>query len=88
VEGDGWQGDHVVYEGDGGVSQGCDGVVSVPRVLELARGRIPVEVEEEIRLGGNFPPRYEGGTVWREGGDGLRETCCRRVYFWGGADEP
>jgi len=26
--------------------------------------------------------------VWREGGDGLRETCRSRVYFWRGADEP
>jgi len=57
VEGDGWQGGHVVYEGDSRVSQGCNGVVSVPRVLELVRSRTPVEVEEEIRLGGNFPMR-------------------------------
>ena len=69
MEGDGWQGDHVVYEGDGRVSQGCDWVVSVPRVLELVRSRTPVEVEEDIRLGGNFPTRYQGGAVWREGGD-------------------
>jgi len=53
VEGDGWQCRDVVYEGGGRVSQGCDGVVSVPRVLDLVRSRTPVEVEEEIRLGGN-----------------------------------
>jgi len=88
VEGDGWQGRHVVYKRDGCVSQGCDGVVSVPRVLELVRSRTPVEVEEEIRLGGKLPMRYQGGALWREGGDGLREACCGRVYFRRGEDDP
>ena len=88
MERDGWQDDHVVYEGDGRVSQGCDGVVSVPRVLELVRSRTPVEVEEVRRLGGNLPTRYQGGAVRREGGDGLREACRGRVNFWGGADKP
>jgi len=50
VEGDGWQGDHIVYEGGGHVSQGCDGIVMVPRVLDLVRSRAPVEVKEEVRL--------------------------------------
>jgi len=77
-----------VYEGDGCVGQGCDGVVSIPRIFQLVRGRTPVEVKEEVRLGGNFPPRQQGGAVWREGGDGSRETCCCRVYFWRGTDEP
>ena len=72
VEGDGWQRRDVVNEGDGHVSQSCDGVVSVPRVPGIVRGRMPVEVEEEMRLRGNFPTRYQGGTVGREGGDGLR----------------
>ena len=75
-------------EGDGRVSQSCDGVVSVPRVPELVRSRAPVEVEEEIRLGGNCPTRYQGGAMWREGGEGFRETCCGRVYLRRGADEP
>ena len=88
MEGDGWQGDHVVYEGDGRIGQGCDGVVSVPRVLELVRSRTPVEIEEKIRLGGNLPTRYQGGAVRREGGDGLSEACCGRVYLQRGADEP
>ena len=53
-----------MYERDSRVSQGCDGVVSVPWVLELVRSRTPVEVEEEIRLGGNLPMRYQCGAVW------------------------
>jgi len=77
-----------VYEGDGRVSQGCDGVVPVPWVLGLVWGRTPVEIEEEIGLGSNFATRYQGGTVGREGGDGLREACCGRVNLRGGADEP
>ena len=77
-----------MYEGDGRASQSCDGVVSVPWVVGLVRGKTPVEVEEEIRLGGNFPMRYQGGTVGREGGDSLRETGCGRVSLLGGADEP
>jgi len=88
VEGDGRQRQDVVYEGDGHVSQSCDGVVLVPWVLGIVRGRTPVEVEEQIRLGGNFPTHYQGGTVGREDGDGLREACCGRVYLRGGADEP
>jgi len=52
-----------VYEGDGHVSQGGDGVVSVSQVLVLVRNRTPVEVEDEIRLGGNLPTRYQGGRV-------------------------
>jgi len=70
------------------VSQSCDGVVSVPRVLGLVRIRTPVEVEEKIRLGGNFSTCHQSGTVGREGGDGPRETCRGRVYLRGGADEP
>jgi len=77
-----------VDEGDGRVSQGCDGVVSVPWILGLVRSGAPVEVEDEVRLGGNFPARYRSGTVGREGWDRLRETCCGRVYLWRGADEP
>jgi len=88
VEGNGWQWLDIVYEGDGRVSQSCDGVVPVPLVLGLVRGRTPVEVEEEIRLGGNFATCYHSGTVGREGGDGPREARCGRVYLRGGADEP
>jgi len=77
-----------VYEGNGCVSQSCDGVVSVPRVPGLVRSRTPVAVEEEIRFRCYFPTRYQGGTVWREGGDRPREACCGRVYFRRGADEP
>jgi len=58
VEGDGRQRRDVMYEGGGGVSQSCDGVVSVPRSLDHVRRRTPVEVEEEIRLRGNFPACY------------------------------
>jgi len=83
VEGDGWQRRDVVYEGDGRVSQSSDGIVPVPWVHSLERGRTPVEVEQEIRLGGNFPQHYQGGTVGREGGDRLREACCGRVYLRG-----
>jgi len=46
-----------VYKGDGHVSQSCDGVVSVSWVLGLVQSRTPVEVEEEVKLGGNFPTR-------------------------------
>ena len=88
MERDGWLGDHIVYEGGCRVSQGCDGVVSIPGVLDLVRSRTPVEVKEEVRLGGNFPTRYQGGGVWRKGGDGPREACCGRVYLRRGADKP
>ena len=47
-----------MYEGDGRVSQGCDSIVSVPQILCLVRSRAPVDVEEEVRLGGNLPARY------------------------------
>jgi len=77
-----------VYEGDGQVSQPCDGVVSVPWVLGLVWGRTPVKVEEEIGSGGNLPTCYQGSTVGREGGDRLREAGCGGVYLQGGADEP
>ena len=77
-----------MYKGGGGVSQSYDGVVSVPWILGLVWGTTPVEVEEEIRLRGNFPTRYQGGTVGREGGNGLREACRGGVYFRRRADEP
>jgi len=88
VEGDGWQRRDVVYEGDGRVSQSCDSVVSVPQVLVLVRSRTPVEVEEEIRFGGNLPSCYQGGMVGGEGGNRLGEACRSRVYLRRGADEP
>jgi len=87
VEGDGWQRRNIVYEGDGGIRESREGVVSVPRVPGLVRGRTPVEVEEEVRLGGNLPTCYRGGTVGGEGRDGLREACCGRAYLRRGADE-
>jgi len=77
-----------VHEWDGRISQSCDGVVSVSRVLGLVRGRTPFEVEEKVRLGGNFPTRYRGGAVGREGGDRFRKACCGRVYLRGGTYEP
>jgi len=47
-----------MYEGGGRIGQSCDRVVTVPRVLGLIRSSTPVEVEEEIRLGGNLPTRH------------------------------
>jgi len=88
VEGDGRQCREVVYEGDGCVPQSCDGIVSVSWVLGLVRGRTPVEVEEEIGLGGNLPTRQQGGTVGREGQNAFRAACRGRVYLWGRAEEP
>ena len=44
-----------MYKGDGRTGQGCDGVMSIPWVLGLVRSGTPVEVEEEIGLGGNLP---------------------------------
>ena len=85
---DGWQSNYVIYEGGGRISQGCDGVVTVSRVLGFVRSRTPVEVEKEVRLGEDLPTRYQGGTVGGEGGDGLGEVSRGRVYFWGGADKP
>jgi len=87
VEGDGWQRRGVMHKGDGRVSQSRDGVGSVPRVPCLVRGRAPVEVEEEIRLGGTFPMPYQGCAVGRECRDGLRKACCGGAYLRGGADE-
>ena len=77
-----------MYKGDGRIGQGCDGVMSIPWVLGLVRSRTPVEVEEEIGLGGNLPTCQQGGTVGREGGNGLRESCRSRVYVRRGEDEP
>ena len=77
-----------MYKGDSRVSQGCDGIVLISWVLGFVQGGAPVEIEEEVRLRGNFPTRYQGGTVGREGGDGLRETCQGRVYLRSGADKP
>ena len=77
-----------MYEGDGPVGQSCDGIEPVSGVLGLVRGRTPVEVEEEIGLGGNVATRNQGGTEGREGGDGFREACRGRVNFRGGVDEP
>ena len=77
-----------MHKGDSRISQSCDGVVSVPRVLGVVRSRTAVEVEEEIRLRCNLPTCYQGGTVGQEGGNGLRETCRSRVYLRRGADEP
>ena len=81
MEGDGRQCRYVMYERGGHTSPGCDGVVWVPRVLGLVRSRTPVEVEEEIRLGGNLAPRHQRGTVGREGGDGIIEACRGWVYL-------
>ena len=39
-----------MYEVGGRISQGGDGVVSVPRVLDFVRSRTPIDVEEEVRL--------------------------------------
>jgi len=77
-----------MYDGDGRISQSCDGVVTVSWVLCLVRSRTPVEIEEEIGLGGNFPTCQQRGTVGREGGDGFREVCRGKVYLRRGADEP
>jgi len=44
--------------------------VSVPRVLDSVQSTTPIEVEEEVRLGGDLPRRHQGGTVGREGGNG------------------
>jgi len=87
VEGDEWQRRGVVHEGDGSVGQSRDGVVSLPRVPGLVRSRAPGEVEEEIRLEGNFPTHYQGGGVGRECREGPRKPCCGGVYLWGGPDE-
>jgi len=87
VEGDACQRSGVVHDGESLVSQSRDGLVSVPRALGLVRIRMPVKVEKEIRLGGNFPTRHQGGTVGRECRDGVRESCCGGVYLRGGADE-
>jgi len=71
-----------MYEGGGGVSQSCDGVVSVPWILGLVRSRTPVMVKEEIWLRGDLPARYQGRTVGRQGGKGLSEACRGGVYLW------
>jgi len=70
-----------MYEGDGHVSQSRDGIVPVPWVPDLVRGRTPVEVEEEIRLGGDLPTRYQGGTVGREGRDGGHNPCSSSYFI-------
>ena len=88
MEEDGRQRRDVVYEGDGRIRQGRDGVVSVSWALDLVRSGTPVEVEEKIGLGGDLPTRQQEGTEGREGGNGFSEASCGRVYFRGGADEP
>jgi len=69
VEGNGWQRSNVVYERGGRVSQGRDGVVSVPWVLGLVGCRTLVKVEEKVRLGGDLPTCCQGGAVRGEGGN-------------------
>ena len=88
MEEDGGQHRDIVYEADGRICQSGDGVVSVSWFLGLVRGGTPVEVEEEIGLGGDLPMRQQGGTVGREVGNGLREACRGWVYLRGGADDP
>jgi len=88
VVGNGRQREDVVYEGGGRVCQGSDGVVSVSWVLGLVWSGPPVEVEEEVGLGGDFPMCQQSGPVARDGGNGFGEACRGRVYLWRGADEP
>jgi len=57
------------------VSQSGDGIVSVPRIPGLVHSGTPIEIKDEIRLGGNLSMRYQGGTLGGEGGDGLKEAC-------------
>jgi len=52
-----------VDERDSRVSQGSDGVMSLPRIPGLVHSRTPVEIEEEVRLGGNLSMRYHRGVV-------------------------
>ena len=87
VERNGWQRSDVVYKRGGRVSQGCDGVVSVPWVLGLFRCRTPVKVEEKVRLGGDLPTCCQGGAMRGDGGNGFREACRGMVYLRRGADK-
>ena len=77
-----------MYEGDSRIRQSWHRVVSVSWVLGLVRDGVPVEVEEEVGVGGNLPTRQQGGMVGGEGGNGFREACRGRVYLRWGADEP
>jgi len=77
-----------VDERDGHVSQSSDVLVSVPRIPDIFRSGTPVEIEEEIRLGGNLPTHYHAGMVGGERGDGFREARRGRVYLRGGTDKP
>jgi len=70
-----------MYERGGHVSQGGDGVVSVPWVLDFVRSRAPIEVEQEVRLGSDLPTRHQDGTVGREGRNGNRKACRGRSYL-------
>ena len=48
---------------DSRVSQSGDGIMPVPRIPDLVHSGTPVEMEDEIRLGGNLATRYQRGTV-------------------------
>jgi len=63
VEGDRRQSDHIVDERDGCVGQSIAGIVPVSRIPGLVQIRTPIEVEEEIRLGGNLSTRHKRGMV-------------------------
>ena len=63
VDEHGWQSDYIVDERGGCVSQSCDDIMPVPRILGLVGSGTPIEVEQEIRLAGNLPMRYQGGPV-------------------------
>ena len=76
-----------MYERGSRVSQGSDGVVSVPRVLGFVRSRTPVEVEEDVGLGGDLHTRRQAGTVGREGGNRFGEGCQGRVDLRREVDE-
>ena len=63
VEGDRRQSDHIVDERDGCVSQSGDGIVPVPKIPGLVCSGRSIEIEDEIRLGGNLSTRYQRGTI-------------------------
>jgi len=63
VDGEGRQSDDTVDERDGRVGQSGNGIMTVPQIPGLVRSGGPIQVEEEIGLGGNLSTCYQRGTV-------------------------
>ena len=88
VESDRGQSDPISDKGGSHVSQGGDGVVAVPGVLDAIQRGTPVKIETEVWLACDLISCHLGSMVGREGGHCFGKACCGCVYFQQRADKP